>query len=97
MSKLIPGGLALLLRSHFPEDTGHCVTTVQLVAPGCEVQTPEGPMKNWTSMALWYITGDVSTEFFSGRIIFGHALARPGSLLPINPEKVEEKETAEVA
>lgn len=83
MSDLRPGGLAILMRSHFPSNVGACVTTVELLAPGSQVVTPEGPIENWTKMPLWYITGNVRTEFFSGRIIHGHALARPSSLLPI--------------
>lgn len=97
MSELKPGGLAILIKAHIPSDVGHCVTTVGIVDPGECIDTPIGTLQNWTSIPVWYITGDVRSEFFSGRIAQGHALARSRSLLPINPEKVDEKEGEAVA
>lgn len=98
MSELIPGGLALVLKAKRPTNIGKCVTTKRIVRPDESVITPDGmEMHNWTSKTVWYITGDVTTEFFSGRIGVGYGLLPASYLLPINPETVDEKEAEEVA
>lgn len=98
MSELKPGGLALVLKAWISSNVGKCVTTVRTLEPDEEMVTPDGnTLHNWTSNPVWYVTGDVKTEFFSGRIGVGYGLVPAKNLLPINPEKVEEKEAAEVA
>lgn len=82
-----PGGLALVLKSHFPENVGKCVTTERLIQPKEQFPGPDGkPIANWTSYPAWYITGAVKMEFFSGRVVEGYCLIHPEHLLPINPD-----------
>lgn len=98
MSELIPGGLALVLKAHRPLNVGKCVVTECILQPEEFVTTPDGmSMHNWAKQPMWYVTGDITTEFFSGRIGVGYGLLPAKYILPINPEKVDEKEVEEVA
>lgn len=98
MNELIPGGLAIVLKALIGSNIGKCVTTERILAPGEEIDTPDGAkLQNWTKRPMWYITGNIKTEFFSGRIGVGYGIAPAAHLLPINPETVDEKEAEEVA
>lgn len=96
MNGLRPGGLALIIRwpwspSLNPEEfKGRCVETVKLLAPDEVITTPDGGhLHNWSPIPLWYIIGDVKTEFLSGRIVDGFALLRPTYLIPLNGDPDE--------
>lgn len=98
MNDLVPGGLAIVLKAHIGSNIGKCVTTERLLAPNEEIDTPDGgKLQNWRKQPMWYITGNIQTEFFSGRIGVGYGIAPAANLLPINPETVDEKELEEVA
>jgi len=85
MSQLKPGGLALVVKSqYYPSNIGKCVTTERLLLPDDRIDTPIGEIHNWSSRPVWYCTGDIRVEYFSGRVCYGHALIRPGDLIPLN-------------
>jgi hypothetical protein len=85
MSRLLPGGLALVISSRFDaRNLGKCVVTERLLLPGEEVSTPIGPIHNWLSRPIWYCTGNIVIKFLSGREAHGHAAFLPQHLSPLN-------------
>ena len=91
MKELKPGGLALLV--NYPrspslnhrEFIGRCVRTELLVPPKGEILGLDGRvMSNPCKIGVWYCTGNIKQEMFSGRICEGYALIHPTYLLPID-------------
>ncbi|MBK0095247.1 hypothetical protein IBT49_04615 [Erwinia sp. S63] len=86
MAELKAGGLAILIKSYNPGNTGKSVTTEFIVQPMEYVDTPSGAVfTNHSGRLCWFITGDVSTEL-NGVVVKGCAFAHPEQLLPIDGE-----------
>ena len=85
MNYLKPGGLALVINSRYaPGNLGKCVVTERLLLPGEEINTSIGPVQNWLRRPVWYVTGNISVRFLSGREAHGHAIFFPEHLSPLN-------------
>ncbi|MBP2156885.1 hypothetical protein [Erwinia rhapontici] len=84
MAELKAGGLAILIKTYVPENTGKSVTTEFMVQHMESLGTPSGEVfTNYSGRACWYITGDVWTEL-NGVTVTGFAFAHPEQLMPID-------------
>jgi hypothetical protein len=80
--ELVPGGLAMVIRArNVPQNLGKTVTLSKFINKGDLV------LGGIADSDIWVFSGDDVGYKKGGAIILGKiGVARPGSLMPINPE-----------
>lgn len=92
MAELKPGGLAILIKTYVPDNTGKSVVTEFTVQPDESFKTPSGEVfTNYSGRTCWYITGDVWTEL-NDVIVRGYAFAHPEQLMPIDGDDFQHED-----